>query len=148
MPDLLRHATGAWYGDLRSGHGSASTESGALKEARVSFDTRFDTTPGSNPEELLAAAHASCFSMALSAGLGRMGFTPTEIKTTATLTLHKGEQGFKITKIHLDTEGKVPGASDAQFQEAAEGAKKGCPVSTLLAPGLEEITLSAKLAKG
>ncbi len=145
MADLLRTATGTWAGDLRTGHGTASTESGALKQARVSFDTRFDTTPGSNPEELLAAAHASCFSMALSAGLGRMGHTPTEIRTTATLTLHKGAQGFKITKIHLATEGKVPGIDQATFQEAAEGAKSNCPVSVLLKPGLEEISLDAKL---
>lgn len=145
MTDLLRTATGTWAGDLRTGHGSASTESGALKEARMSFDTRFDTTPGSNPEELLAAAHAACFSMALSGALGRMGHTPTEIRTQATLTLHKGTQGFKITKIHLSTEGKVPGIDQAKFQEAAEGAKSNCPVSVLLKPGLEEISLDAKL---
>ena len=147
MPDLLRHATGTWAGDLTSGTGTASTESGALTNARVTFPSRFENAGGSNPEELLAAAHASCFSMALSAGLSRQGHPPTQIRTKATLTLNKGEKGFKITKIHLDTEGEVPGIDEATFKRAAEDAKAGCPVSVLLTPGLEAVTLDAKLVK-
>src|SRR5262245_59483518 len=108
MSDILRHASGTWAGNLQSGTGTASTESGALRDAKVSFTSRFEEPlTGSNPEELIAAAHASCFSMALSATLGRQGHTPTAIRTKATLTLNKGESGFKITKIHLETEGTV-----------------------------------------
>lgn len=145
MPDYLRTGTGKWAGDLTSGHGSASTESGVLQDARVTFNSRFEDGGGSNPEELIAAAHASCFSMALSAGLARKGHPPTEVQTTATLTLHKGPSGFKITKIHLNTAGKVPGITEAEFKEAAAGAKETCPVSVLLKPGLEEITVDATL---
>jgi osmotically inducible protein OsmC len=146
MPDILRHGSGAWAGDLQTGAGSASTESGALDHAKVSFATRFaEPQTGSNPEELLAAAHASCFSMALSATLGRGGHTPKEIRTKATVTLRKGEAGFKITGIHLETEGEVPGIDEATFKQAAETAKNTCPVSALLKPGLENLTLDAKL---
>ena len=138
------HASATWEGGLRGGKGTFAGESGTIG-GKFDFVKRFGDEQGSNPEEMLAAAEASCFSMALSAGLGRMGHTPTEIRTTATLTLHKGAQGFKITKIHLATEGKVPGIDQATFQEAAEGAKSNCPVSVLLKPGLEEISLDAKL---
>ncbi len=146
MPDILRHASATWAGDLQSGTGSASTESGALRAAKVSFSTRFnEPLTGSNPEELIAAAHASCFSMALSGTLGRGGHTPKEIRTTATLTLHKGEAGFKITGMHLETEGEVPGITEEQFKQAAETAKETCPISALLKPGLQTLTLNAKL---
>jgi osmotically inducible protein OsmC len=145
MPDLLRYATGSWAGDLMSGTGKASTPSGALQDATITFPSRFEDAAGSNPEELIAAAHAACFSMALSAGLGREGHTPKEIRTKATLTLRKDESGFKITKIHLETEGQVPGIDQATFKQAAEGAKENCPVSVLLKPGLEELTLDARL---
>jgi lipoyl-dependent peroxiredoxin len=148
MPDILRHASATWAGDLRSGTGSASTESGALKDAKIAFVSRFENEPGSNPEELLAAAHAACFSMALSANLGRQGLTPKEIRTRATVTLNKGEAGFKITKVHLETEGEVPGIDQAGFAEAAEKTKQTCPVSVLLLPGLEEATVSARLIGG
>lgn len=143
MADLLRHATASWAGDLRSGTGRASTESGALTDATITFPSRFESASGSNPEELIAAAHASCFSMALSAGLSAQGHAPKQIRTKATLTLHKGESGFKITRIHLETEGDVPGIDAAAFQAAAEKAKETCPVSVLLKPGLEELTLTA-----
>jgi lipoyl-dependent peroxiredoxin len=146
MPDILRHASGTWSGDLQSGTGTASTESGALRDAKVSFTSRFeDGVTGSNPEELIAAAHASCFSMALSATLGRQGHTPKQIRTQATLTLNKGEGGFKVTKIHLDTEGDVPGIDEATFRKAAETAKETCPISVLLRPGLEALTVNARL---
>ena len=145
MPDLLRHAEATWSGDLRSGSGTASTESGALRDVKMAFASRFESESGSNPEELLAAAHAACFSMALSATLGRSGHTPKEIRTKATVTLNKGASGFKITAIHLETEGEVPGIDEATFKEAAETAKNTCPVSALLKPGLENLTLDAKL---
>ncbi|MFO7168498.1 MAG: OsmC family peroxiredoxin [Chloroflexota bacterium] len=145
MPDLLRHAEATWSGDLRSGSGTASTESGALRDVKMAFASRFESESGSNPEELLAAAHAACFSMALSANLGRQGITPKQIRTRATVTLHKGESGFKITKVHLETEGEVPGIDQATFAEVAERTKQTCPVSVLLLPGLEEATVSARL---
>ncbi len=145
MPDIPRHASATWSGDLASGSGTASTESGALQDAKVTFASRFENSGGSNPEELLAAAHASCFSMALANNLSKDGHVPQEIRTRATLTLNKGPNGFKITKIHLDTEGSVPGIDQAAFAEAAEQTKKTCPVSVLLLPGLEEATVSAKL---
>lgn len=145
MPDIPRHASATWSGDLASGSGTASTESGALQDAKVTFASRFENSGGSNPEELLAAAHASCFSMALANNLSKDGHVPQEIRTRATLTLNKGPNGFKITKIHLDTEGSVPGIDEAAFAEAAEQTKKTCPVSVLLLPGLEEATVSAKL---
>ncbi|MBK9715831.1 MAG: OsmC family peroxiredoxin [Kouleothrix sp.] len=142
---MPRHASATWSGDLASGSGTASTESGALQDAKVTFASRFENSGGSNPEELLAAAHASCFSMALANNLSKDGHVPQEIRTRATLTLNKGPNGFKITKIHLDTEGSVPGIDQAAFAEAAEQTKKTCPVSVLLLPGLEEATVSAKL---
>ena len=146
MPDILRHASGTWAGDLQTGTGTASTESGALHDAKVSFASRFnEPMTGSNPEELIAAAHASCFSMALSATLGRQGHTPRKISTKATLTLKRGESGFKVTKIHLETECDVPGIDEATFKQAAETAKDTCPISTLLKPGLEALTLDARL---
>jgi lipoyl-dependent peroxiredoxin len=145
MPDILRRASATWAGDLRSGAGTASTESGALRDAKVSFTSRFESGDGSNPEELIAAAHAACFSMALANNLSKQGHVPQQIRTQATLTLHNGESGFKITKIHLDTEGAVAGLDQAAFSEAAETTKQTCPVSVLLLPGLEEATVSAKL---
>jgi osmotically inducible protein OsmC len=145
MPDILRRASASWSGDLASGTGTASTESGALRDARVSFKSRFEDGAGSNPEELIAAAHAACFSMALANNLSKQGNVPQEIRTQATLTLHRGESGFKITKIHLDTEGVVAGIDQAAFDEAAEKTKQTCPISVLLLPGLEEATVSAKL---
>jgi osmotically inducible protein OsmC len=117
-------------------------ESGAY-EGKYSFGSRFEEDPGTNPEELIAAAHAGCFSMALSGALGRAGHTPDQVSTTAKVHLEKVDQGFKITRIHLTTEAKVPGIEEAAFQEQAEGAKQNCPVSKVLAGA--EITLDAKL---
>jgi lipoyl-dependent peroxiredoxin len=146
MPDILRHGTGTWRGDLMTGNGTASSESGALRDAKITFTTRFqEPITGSNPEELIAAAHAACFSMALSGVLSGQGHAPDEINTKATLTLVKGTAGFKIAKIHLDTEGKVPGIDEAAFKQAAETAKDTCPVSVLLKPGLEDLSVEAKL---
>jgi lipoyl-dependent peroxiredoxin len=145
MADIIRTATATWQGDLRSGGGTTSTTSGALKDTKISFTTRFENTPGANPEELVAAAEASCFSMALSSNLSKAGFVPTAINTKATLTMAT-EGGFKIIGIHLDTEVTAPGIGADKFAEIAEATKEGCPVSTLLKPGLQSLTLSAKLA--
>jgi osmotically inducible protein OsmC len=145
MADILRRASATWSGDLVGGNGTASTESGALQDVQVTFKSRFENSGQSNPEELIAAAHASCFSMALANNLSKVGHVPDQIRTQATLTLSRRDNGFKITAIHLDTEGSVPGLDQAAFAEAAEQTKQTCPVSVLLLPGLEEATVSAKL---
>ncbi|HZU43100.1 MAG TPA: OsmC family protein [Terriglobales bacterium] len=139
---MQRKASALWKGGLKDGKGTISATSGVLSNTPYSFGTRFENTPGTNPEELIAAAHAGCFSMALSAQLGNAGFTPESINTTATLTLEKLESGFTITTVHLDVVGRVPKADNAAFQKAAENAKSGCPVSKVLNA---KITMSAKL---
>ncbi|HBY95068.1 MAG: OsmC family protein [Ardenticatenaceae bacterium] len=145
MAELKRHATGTWRGDLRTGTGTASTGSGAIQNVTITFPSRFENAAGSNPEELVAAAHASCFSMQLSGLLSGAGTPPEEIRTTATLTLDMGRDAPTITKIHLDTEGRVPDVDDATFKDKAEEAKNICPISRLLQPGLEEMTVNARL---
>ncbi|MDP3072323.1 MAG: OsmC family protein [Opitutaceae bacterium] len=141
---MKRKASAVWRGDLKSGRGTISTESTLLKDAQYGFGTRFETGPGTNPEELVGAAHAGCFSMALSAELGKAGFTADEIATTATVTLDNHPQtSWTVTKIHLETSAKVPGIDAAKFATIAAGAKAGCPISRLLAAA--EITLDAKL---
>ena len=139
---MKQTASAIWHGDLKRGSGALSTHSGVLKETPYSFATRFEGAKGTNPEELIAAAHAGCFSMALSAQLGSANLTPSSIETTATLTLEKLDSGFAITKVHLDVVGRVPGSDAAAFQKAAENAKSGCPVSKVLKA---EITMTAKL---
>jgi osmotically inducible protein OsmC len=133
-----------WKGSLKEGNGVISTASGVLKESQYSFSTRFENGVGTNPEELIAAAHAGCFSMALGAQLGESKLTPESIETTASVRLGKVEGGFAITAIHLVTKAKVPGADAATFDQAAQGAKAGCPISKLFA-GNTEITLDAQL---
>ena len=135
-------AEAVWEGSLKDGKGTMKLGSGAFNGA-YSFRTRFEGAPGTNPEELIGAAHAGCFSMALSAGLGKSGFTPTRIKTSAKVHLEKVGEGFKITRIQLQTEAAIPNITEAQFKEAAEAAKKGCPVSQALAGA--QIELDAKL---
>src|SRR5262245_54471906 len=120
-----RKASAFWKGGLKDGRGSISTDSGLLKEAQYSFGTRFENGVGTNPEELIAAAHAGCFSMALSAQLGAAGMNPDTIRTTATVKLEKVGDGFSITAVHLDTKAKVPGASKEAFTAAANKAKEG-----------------------
>lgn len=137
-----RKAEAEWNGTLREGNGQFKVGSGKVSGA-YSFPTRFEEAPGTNPEELIGAAHASCFSMALSAGLTKAGHKPTRIRTTANVHLEKVGEGFGITRIELDTEGEVPGIDQAAFQEAANGAKENCPVSKAL-KGVE-ITLKARL---
>lgn len=140
MPARISEAE--WKGNLLEGKGTMKLGSGAY-EGPYSFVSRFEQGPGTNPEELIGAAHAGCFSMALSAGLSRAGFTPTRIHTSAKVHLGKVADGFAITRIELTTEAQIPGIDDATFQQHAEGAKKNCPVSKALAG--TEITLSAKL---
>ncbi len=129
---MKRGASAVWRKGLKDGSGTVSTNSGAVKGLAYSFTTRFEETPGTNPEELIAAAHAGCFSMAFSGELGKAGITPESIETKATLTFEKTDAGFAVTSIHLDTAAKVPGADRAKVEAAAEAAKKGCPISRLL----------------
>lgn len=139
----VRSAEAVWKGSLTEGKGTMKMASGAY-EGQYSFSSRFEEGEGTNPEELIAAAHAGCYSMALSADLGRAGYSPQEVHTTAKVHLTKGESGFRITRVHLITEARVPGIDEAAFQEQAEKAKKGCPVSQALG-AVDEITLDAKL---
>jgi osmotically inducible protein OsmC len=138
----IRTAKAQWDGTLKEGSGTMSLGSGAFQGA-YSFASRFEEGKGTNPEELIGAAHAGCFSMALAAELGKAGFTPRRVSTTAQVHLLKGETGFSITAIDLSTEASVPGIDNAKFQQVAEGAKKGCPVSKALAG--TEIRLQARL---
>jgi osmotically inducible protein OsmC len=148
MIQIERSAEAVWRGDLMNGQGSTSTDTGVLKDVPYSFKTRFENDKkGTNPEELIAAAHASCFTMAFSKLLADTGHAPKEVRTKAKLVMVKTDTGFKIAKIHLETTGAVDGIDDATFQQTAEKAKNGCPVSQLLKPGLEEMTLKATLQK-
>lgn len=140
-----RDATAQWRGGIRDGSGSMSVASGLFENGRFSFTTRFEEEPGTNPEELIAAAHAGCFSMALSAQLGEAGHVPESIATTAKVHLRMVDGTPTITQIELITEGRVPGIDQDQFAEHAARAKSGCPVSRALA-GVGEITLEARLS--
>lgn len=138
----LRTAEAQWNGGIRDGQGTVKLGSGAF-EGKYSFATRFEDAPGTNPEELIGAAHAGCFSMALSGALGRANFTPTSIHTTASVHLGKDDTGFAITLIELATEASVPGISDDEFQKIAADAKENCPISKALKA--TKMTLTAKL---
>ncbi len=139
---MKRNASAEWKGGLKDGKGRISTDSGVLENAQYSFSTRFEEGKGTNPEELIAAAHAGCFSMALSGQLGNAGLTADTIKTIASVTLEKTDAGFTITKVHLDVAARVPGATQEGFDTAANNAKAGCPISRLLKA---EITMDARL---
>lgn len=141
---MKRQATAEWRGDLKTGKGSLTTDSGALSKTSYSFTTRFEGEKGTNPEELIAAAHAGCFTMALSAELGKAGLTPESLRTTATVSLEKQAAGWEVGESHLELVAKVPGASEEAFRQAAETAEKNCPISKLLKA---KITLDAKLEK-
>ena len=130
--NIKRKASAIWRGDLKAGKGAVSTDSGVLKDTQYSFSTRFESGVGTNPEELIAAAHAGCFSMAFSAELGKAGLTPESIQTAATITMEKSETGFTVTASHLDVTAKIPGADKAKALEIANAAKAGCPISRLL----------------
>jgi lipoyl-dependent peroxiredoxin len=139
---MERKASAVWKGGLKEGTGRFSADSGVFQDTPYSFRMRFENEPGTNPEELIAAAHASCFSMALSGQLGERGLTADEIRTVATVTLEKTDSGFGVTKSHLDVNALIPGADEETFRQAAEAAKAGCPISKLLNA---QITMSAKL---
>ena len=139
---MKRHATAEWRGDLKTGKGTLTTESGVLNAARYSFTTRFEGEKGTNPEELIAAAHAGCFTMALSAELGKAGLTAKSLRTTAAVSLEKNGGGWGVTESHLELVAQVPGASQEAFKAAAETAKANCPISKLLNA---RISLSWKL---
>jgi osmotically inducible protein OsmC len=139
---MLRKATAVWNGGIKDGSGKISTDSGVLKDTQYSFATRFEDGVGTNPEELIAAAHAGCFSMALSGQLGNAGMTAESINTTAEVRLEKVEGGFAITKVHLTVRARIPGADNEAFMTAANNAKAGCPVSKVLNA---EITMDAAL---
>jgi osmotically inducible protein OsmC len=139
---MKRTASAVWQGDLKGGHGAISTQSGVLNKTQYSFSTRFENGIGTNPEELIAAGHAGCFTMAVSAFLGGAGFTPEELSTEATLTLEQVDGNWTITAVHLDLTGRVPGIDVAKFEELADQAKAGCPVSRVLKAN---ITLTKKL---
>jgi osmotically inducible protein OsmC len=139
---MKRNGSAIWNGTLKAGNGTMSTQSGVLKEMQYSFSTRFENGVGTNPEELIAAAHAGCFSMALSGQLEKEGMTPTSIRTTASVSLEKTDAGFTITAVHLDVAAKVTGGNKAAFDVAAQNAKAGCPVSRLLNA---KITMDARL---
>ena len=139
---VTRKANAEWLGNLKEGKGSVELGSGAFKGS-YSFPSRFEDGTGTNPEELIAAAHAGCFSMALSAGLGKAGFEPKRVATTAVVSLEKVGEGFEITTIELTTEAEIPGIDEKTFQEQAEAAKKGCPISKALAG--PQIKLNARL---
>jgi osmotically inducible protein OsmC len=139
---MKRKASAIWNGGLKDGKGTISTESGVLSKTQYSFSTRFENGAGTNPEELIAAAHAGCFSMALSGQLGSAGMTAESIDTTATVTFDKLDAGWTITEVHLDVKAKIPGADPAMFQTAANNAKTGCPISRVLNA---KITMEAKL---
>ncbi len=139
---MKRSASAVWKGDIKQGQGSISTETGVLQEAPYGFKSRFEDGPGTNPEELIGAAHAACFSMALSLMLGEEDLTPESIHTKAQVTLNKVDDGFEISALHLDVTADVPGTDAATFEEIADKAKKGCPVSKVLNA---HITMDARL---
>jgi osmotically inducible protein OsmC len=140
---MQRKASAAWQGGLRDGKGTVSTESKALSATPYSFSTRFEGAPGTNPEELLAASHAGCFTMALSLMLGEAGIKPERIDTQATVTLEKLDTGFTVTKVHLDVTVRAPGADRGKVEAAAANAKANCPISKVLRA---DITMDAKFA--
>jgi lipoyl-dependent peroxiredoxin len=141
---MQRKASAVWRGNLKDGKGVISTESGTLKDTQYSFSTRFENGVGTNPEELIAAAHAGCFAMAFSAELGKVGLTPESISATATVTLDKTNEGFTVTQSHLDVTVKVPGADKEKVLQIANGAKAGCPISRVLNA---KVTMDAKVEK-
>jgi osmotically inducible protein OsmC len=140
----IRTASARWSGNLTEGSGTIKTGKGGY-QGNYSFKSRFEEGEGTNPEELIGAAHAGCFSMAFSKGLADAGFTPTSVDTIAKVHLDRGDAGFSVTRIELETTGDVPGIDESTFQKIAEDAKANCPISRLLSPGAD-ISLSAKLA--
>ncbi len=146
MAELKRSAEAVWKGDLRGGNGVFSAKSGVFQDAAYTFATRFENAPGTNPEEMIAAAEAACFSMAFANILSGKGHKPESIHTTATVIMSSKEGGgWRISRVQLDTEGKVPGMDEATFKQVAQDVSQSCPVSTLLKPGLDSIDVTARL---
>ena len=141
---MIKHASAVWQGDIKAGGGTISTETGVLREAPYGFNSRFEGGKGTNPEELIGAAHAGCFSMALAMMLGQHGLTPQRIDTKAAITLDKVGDGYQVTASHLTVVAKIPGADPAKFAEIAAQAKSGCPISKLLNTA---ITMDAQLER-
>lgn len=139
---MKRKASAVWTGGIKDGNGRLTSDSGVLSDTRYSFSTRFESEAGTNPEELIAAAHAGCFAMALSGQLGEAGLTADRIDATASVTLEKSDGGFAISKVHLDVSAAIPGADESAFRQAANNAKEGCPVSKVLNAA---ITMDARL---
>lgn len=146
MANREHRAMASWRGDLKGGVGTMSAPSGAFRDIEFTFATRFGDKTGTNPEELIGAAHAGCFSMQLSALLAKGGTPPNHIQTEATVKLKEVEGGFKISTVHLETNAEVPGVDNETFQRAVGEAKRLCPVSVLLSPGLDELTVAARLS--
>jgi lipoyl-dependent peroxiredoxin len=145
MTEMQRSANAVWQGDSRSGKGTITTPSGVLQGDPYTYLTRFDNAPGTNPEELIAAAHAACFSMAFASALSRKGFVPDQLQTRAVLTMEKEDIGWSVTKMRLEVDGNVPNITADVFKQTAEEAEKGCPISRLLRPGLKEVLVVANL---
>lgn len=145
MAQITRTASSVWHGDSRSGKGTFSTGSGAIRDQAYTWKQRFADEPGTNPEEMVAAAHAACYGMALASSLKKAGFPPDTLRTSAVLTMEQEDIGWTVRRIRLDVEAEVPGIDEAAFQRSAEDAKNNCPISRLLAPGLEGIDLDARL---
>ena len=145
MAEIQRSASAVWEGDSRSGKGWISSASGALKDVFYTWSGRFENEPTTNPEELVAAAHAGCFSMAFASLLKRKGYEPQRLRTQAHLTMEKQEIGWTVIRMRLEVEGQVPNLNQHEFEQLAKEAEKGCPISRLLAPGLQEIQVVAKL---
>ena len=139
---MKKSGSAHWSGGIKEGQGTISTQTGLLREAPYGFKSRFEDGPGTNPEELIGAAHAACYSMALSLGLGEAGLTANSIDTKAVVSLDKDGDGFKISAVHLTCEARIPGVDKATFERIAEATKQGCPVSKVLKA---DITLDAKL---
>jgi lipoyl-dependent peroxiredoxin len=147
MAEIQRTADAVWQGDSRNGSGKVSTGSGVIRDQVYTWRMRFENEPGTNPEELVAAAHASCFSMALASGLRKAGFTPDILRTHAVLTMEQESGSWLITRVRLEVNGVVPNIDEATFQQQASEAKNNCPISRLLSPGLKSIDMTAILAK-
>lgn len=145
MADIQRHATATWQGDTDSGSGTYSGESGEFSDAMYSFPSRFQNESGSNPEELIGAAHASCFNMVIAKELSAQGNPPDHLETEATVTLREDGGDFEVSAIHLQATATIPDVDASTFQQIAEQAKNNCPISRLLMPGLDEMTVEANL---
>lgn len=145
MAEIKRSANAVWEGDSRSGKGWLSTASGAMKDVVYTWSGRFENEPTTNPEELVAVAHAGCFSMAFASTLKKKGYEPQRLETSAVLTMEQVNGAWTITRVRLEVDGQVPGLDQAAFQQIAEEAEKGCPISRLLRPGLQEVQVEATL---